>query len=112
MPRKPPRKRKGSHTPAADQDLLDLLKACRIGNPNMTMKEFERWAEKNYTRSNTKQGSIIRKANRMLQAQKKTAGQQTVDFEQSELAVELRKIFDPPVLTPTELKKIFEDPEE
>jgi hypothetical protein len=101
-----------------DRLLLDLWKACLLGNPNMTKKEFERWAHKNYPRV-TKHRSIIRKLDRMLRAQKKIAGPQAVDSMDRGLSDGERPALGQDItpspaarelLTPAELSKIFEGP--
>jgi hypothetical protein len=53
-----------------DRLLRDLYKACLLENPNMTKKEFERWALKNYHRP-TKPRSIIRHLDRLLAQEKR-----------------------------------------
>jgi hypothetical protein len=67
MPRIPPRKRKGSHNPAYDQDLLDLQKA----NPNITMKELERIVRKKYPYLRPRQCRSIERHLNRLKAQER-----------------------------------------
>ena len=73
MARIPPRKQKGPHNPVDDQYLLELWKALKLENPNITKEEFGHIAQKNYYQKGSGPGpasisprSIVRHLNRLL----------------------------------------------
>jgi hypothetical protein len=70
MPRVPPRKQKGrTHNPVDDRLLLDLWKALRIQNPDLTKEAFGRIAQTNYYPAYVNARSVVRHFNRLLFAQ-------------------------------------------